>query len=494
MPSDSDSVNPISEHKYVRCQAKITDKSGHERTVNYTIPRVTKVINKTGQTGWSFPRYWETDFPVEYTLEEIWTMFQREGLLKRPIEKRWNDTLNKWFEVFGDETLVKEIHNFNETYKVRDILSFTGKGIELFGLSIIVYKFDDSNSLETPLNPERVINFKGFEVYSKIDMDEEPILYDGNYEPEFYVLKDDKGNKKRIHASRVRAVRHDPLGDHPEGFSGVLAAMDMLVLLRKCNYSLSELLYKRAIVPMKVIVPFGSDDNALDEAEKHATDAHWQDGWVCQRDMDTGNMVHDVETVANASEVIPTVDFTTWFLENYSIAIAIPVAILKGVTAGAVTGSEVNDRQYLSGISAIQDNIVTPILMDIYKVMQETGILPEGETELDWNPMFEYSEADLTVMRLRESIRAKDLTESGWEFEFDNRGFIKNETLEKKNIPWKLLGQETVPFEPFGGAPEEKPTPEEQRLIDEAMKGVYIPIEEKIRKESKEEVKDGIKQ
>jgi hypothetical protein len=81
-------------------------------------------------------------------------------------------------------------------------------------------------------------------------------------------------------------------------------------------------------------------------------------------------------------------------LENISAGTGIPLAILRGVQAGALTGSEVNEREYFKVISSIQGRLEPFMRQLIDWIMPQSGVVKVQEYELEWAGGFQPSEKE----------------------------------------------------------------------------------------------------
>jgi hypothetical protein len=100
-------------------------------------------------------------------------------------------------------------------------------------------------------------------------------------------------------------------------------------------------------------------------------------------------------------------------MESFSTGTGIPLAVLRGAQAGALTGSEVNEREYLKVISACQ-SLYEPALWQLIDLLLETGqIKPKWKRtiqdyEIHWHGGFEINEIDMAAADLNRA-RAEDL-------------------------------------------------------------------------------------
>lgn len=93
---------------------------------------------------------------------------------------------------------------------------------------------------------------------------------------------------------------------------------------------------------------------------------------------------------------------------NFATATRIAQDTLKGVSAGRVTGSEVNERQYFRFIS-LQQNETEFVIRELIDRLIQTGQVPfEGEYVVDWFSAFEVNPQDQAAMDFM-SARTNDL-------------------------------------------------------------------------------------
>jgi len=88
--------------------------------------------------------------------------------------------------------------------------------------------------------------------------------------------------------------------------------------------------------------------------------------------------------------------------------------LLKGVSAGAVTGSETNLREYAKLISNEQSD-VEDVPLELIRRLMETGQVDfdyeNKGFKLEWGDAFELNELDTARVHLQESMALKNETE-----------------------------------------------------------------------------------
>lgn len=103
--------------------------------------------------------------------------------------------------------------------------------------------------------------------------------------------------------------------------------------------------------------------------------------------------------------------------ESFSLGSRIPQDIFKGVSAGRITGSEFNERNYYKYISSEQSS-KTPVVRELVDRLLATGQIeptdgrvkfpPDAEYVIEWYSAFELNEVDQTRIDLWKSTTYKN--------------------------------------------------------------------------------------
>lgn len=102
--------------------------------------------------------------------------------------------------------------------------------------------------------------------------------------------------------------------------------------------------------------------------------------------------------------------------ESFSLGSRIPQDIFKGVSAGRITGSEFNERNYYKYISSEQ-NSKTPVVRDLIDRLLATGQVEPSdgrvkftgvEYTIEWRSAFELNDVDMTRIALWKSTTYKN--------------------------------------------------------------------------------------
>jgi len=123
------------------------------------------------------------------------------------------------------------------------------------------------------------------------------------------------------------------------------------------------------------------------------------------------HFVHDsnsrIEWIGAKGKALDPEPYAAISLENLSCGSRIPVAHLRGATAGTLAGSEVNDREYWGGI-AMQQSLFERTIWDLIDRLMEAGQIERVEDyNLVWPSGFELSDQTVSEIELREAQTRK---------------------------------------------------------------------------------------
>ena len=122
----------------------------------------------------------------------------------------------------------------------------------------------------------------------------------------------------------------------------------------------------------------------------------------------------EVNFVGLEGKTVNPKEYVDMAYESMATASRISQDLLKGVSAGAVTGSEVNLREYAKLISNEQSD-VEGVPIELVRRLMETGQIPHNYEEkpfkLEWNEAFIMNEIDTARVALQTSMARKNETE-----------------------------------------------------------------------------------
>ena len=334
---------------------------------------------------------------------------KREPVAHRIVFMVAHDIFDNWFsvDVVGEKPDTKFNDQIQAVLEDEDLNAkavFTEMAVyeRLFGEAIIVVGFSDygkdlTKSVKNPQSIEDLVAYSPlqFTVQSS-DEDKNPNSTRFGL-PEFYTLY--QGSQRvRVHYSRVIhfATR---LLDHPyRGLSVLEPVYDDLTILRNIRWGLGQ-----------TIVRYGS---GFPDILLKGKDADKIDEFILSKQMETVNartyFVHnenqELEFKGVGGVTLDPEKYYVPIMESISAGSGIPLAILRGAQAGALTGSEVNEREYFKIVSDAQSRY-EPGVRKLINMLIECGQIRwfynvPKKYRISWGGGFEVNEKDRAATQL----------------------------------------------------------------------------------------------
>lgn len=394
---------------------------------------------------------------------------KREPVANRIVVGVAEDVFNKWFKIINidkpdDIDLDKQIQADLERLEAKQHLTRLAILERLYGYSILVLGYQDSaETLETSVkNPS---SLETLQVYSKPDIskieenddpESENYLY-----PEYVTLSISQG--QRIHVSRflwtsTRLVDHRYLG-----VGALENVYDDINALRRMRWSLALTMIRHGS---------GFPDVKLIGATGTAIDA-----FIASGQFDNLNamryFIHNEnqELTFKGAEgsVLNPLTYVLPIFESISAGTRIPVAILRGAQAGALTGSEVNEREYAQLISSIQSQYERTVKQLVTAIMKVHKL--EGNFKIAWNSIIELDERTRAeVDNIKEHtnvLRTNYMTIN----EVRNATLGEEKDIEGGDVVLSLVkGQATMPQGSFSPAGDQAESISLQKQLENTLK------------------------
>jgi len=338
---------------------------------------------------------------------------QREPVAHRVVFQVAHDIFDNWFEIV--KVADKPDPNFNkEVQKVLGVLKakavFTEMAIfeRLFGWAVILLGFvDHGETLKDEVKSPQEIS--DLAVYSPLsvsvqasDVDKDPKSPRYGL-PILYTLSRGLGaQQEKVHFSRIIHVATRLLDHAYEGQSVLEPIYDDLTVLRNIRWGMGQTMFRYGS---------GFPDIEIQGATKKQIE-----DFIDSKQMQSVNartfFVHNEKQKLDfkglEGRALDPEPYYVPIMENISAGTGIPMAILRGAQAGALTGSEVNEREYFKIISDAQSRY-EPALWQLIDLLMATGQIPEVEDyEIKWLGGFEINEIDKSATDLNRA-RADDL-------------------------------------------------------------------------------------
>lgn len=319
----------------------------------------------------------------------------REPVAHRIVFTVAHDVFDNWFNLKvedkeSDKQFDQQVQTELSRLKAKRELTRMAVFERCYGWAILVLGYvDSSESLADPLtDPQTLEEVKAYSPMQIARVDEVKDREDPRYGyPEYYNIKRSGiASYLKIHYSRVihfvnRLIDHDY-----KGLSVLDPVWDDLVTLRNIRWGMGQTMYRYGS---------GFPDITFTGAEKSDIDAFIASGSFSNLSTRT-YFVHNENQVLDfkgvAGRAIDPMNYYLPIMENISAGSGIPLAILRGVQAGALTGSEVNQQEYYGLISDEQSGYEQSIRELIDIILPFIGYSELPDYKFDWKGGFELDE------------------------------------------------------------------------------------------------------
>lgn len=342
---------------------------------------------------------------------------RREPVAKRLVIDVANDIYDKWFELEpikpaseSEGASAEETNTLDQnTQAVLEVLNAKANFIQAtqyerqYGWSIIVLGFkDNATDLQQPAdNPSEVDHLavyspRAASVY-KEDEDEKSERFGL---PVIYRINRGKGKTLMVHFTRVIHVA-TRLDEHPwAGVSVLENVWDDMTVYRNIRWAAGQVYWRMAGL---LIFHLPKDYNQPEIQNFLASlgDPNVRTFLALPEDK-------QAEILSAAGRVLPPEEFTNLIMRSISMGSAIPKQKLEGTEAGAVTGSEVNQREYYKYVSDQQKLYEAEIVGPFIDLLMQIGqVKPDVDYKINWESAFELDTAMKSAAELADAQTAR---------------------------------------------------------------------------------------
>jgi SPP1 gp7 family putative phage head morphogenesis protein len=363
------------------------------------------------------------NFPEQIEDAHLAYIARRSAIGHRILTKLSDDCFGKWFDIVSEsEEKKKALEDFNARLSVKDKFAVAFRFAEIWGYALLSMGFS-----ETPLSPDPDENatlppnaVKDIEYIYPImkdrvkEWEEDLNPVSPTYgEIRNYTLYRPNGEITEeiiINADRLFHWTRPNIFDTPEGESMYESLYNALLGNENALYGIAEALWQN-VAPMRTLTApewmydYFTDTQQttfLNDLAGKFKDFNAKQSWLLLPGMEM-----NVVDVDKGMAIKDHVDF----IENQiSAGTGISRYLLEGFPQGSITGSEINRDEYYLFIGNVQRNFIEKALREFYTIMEEYGILPEGEYELEWIPIKEIQESEIIEIQ---TMRYKSYVELG---------------------------------------------------------------------------------
>jgi len=339
-------------------------------------------------------------FGEKYTNSDLIYAVEREPYAFKMVFQVAQDMFDKWFEVKDprkddqDKELNANVQTELSKLKAQSIFTDAAVHERGLGWSIMVVGYEDEGeTLEDPAkDPESIKDlavYSPFQIGSRIQEDEEPDSKRYGLPVLYPVRRAPKAKLASIHYSCVIHFATRLLKHRYKGVPVTGPCWDDLTSIRNCRWGVAQTLYRYG-GGFPVVTIDGADKEGLQEFANY-----W--GPLTARTSLFKNEKQKIEFMGLQGRALNPENYILAIMDELSAGSGIPRAILRGAQAGALTGSEVNEREYFKVVSDAQKRFepgVRFLIDQLIKIKQvETSVKP-GEYEVEWVGAFEINPRD----------------------------------------------------------------------------------------------------
>ena len=302
---------------------------------------------------------WQAEFGMPLNEEDLLFGARREPVANRVVFQFAHDVFDKWFRVEEvaekpDPYFDKEVQKVLSTLNAKDVFTRAAVYERLFGWAIIALTYVDyGKNIESPVQgPKQIRELVPYTTLQltvqSSDEDKDPDSPRFGL-PLFYSLRRSGVTQTKLHFSRVIHLATRLL-EHPfRGMSVLEPIYDDDTVWRNIRWSLGETLNRYGSGFPDITAKGASTPKKIDEFLNSAQFKQLRARSIFVHDENT-----TLEFKGVAGRALDPKSYCDPILESFSTGTGIPTAVMRGAQAGALTGSEVNEREYFKLISDAQ--------------------------------------------------------------------------------------------------------------------------------------------
>jgi hypothetical protein len=203
---------------------------------------------------------------------------------------------------------------------------------------------------------------------------------DGNLtlpkELDYYELNISNKTKK-IDASRMVHIQNQSADEESmTGESSLICLFDILTSLKSMDWGAGQAMWRHGGGMTVFIAPDSADPQTqIDAIDEVTADINA---------MTVLTMPPGTEVITGATGALNPSNYYTVAMEQISVGSRIPVSILRGSVAGALSASEKDRKDYQELLHEIQKTQITPAVRELLQKFQASGQLSEQEFIINW--------------------------------------------------------------------------------------------------------------
>ncbi len=369
------------------------------RTLSSIISRL-QLANRAGlQFGGKRDMYALFGYRVQLRPEDFLAKYIRQDIASRIVDAPPDATWSNPPVVEAEAKIVTAWDKLVEEHDMWGKLNRVDRLSRLNHFSILLFGFDDGSNLEAPVKEAKELLFLrgvGARQIQQIDFDTD-VRSKRFGLPEMYDIRFDDPSKKnviggsitvkglkqmKVHASRVIHVVEKPLEDETFGIPIMEKVYNLLDDLLKVSGGTAEMYWLGARAGMQIDI---DKDMDLDPEDAKALADEIEE---YQHELRRFMRTRGVEIKDLGSKAPNPAEIFDMLLGLISGTTGIPRRILLGSEAGELASAQ--DRaNWAERIDERRSLFSTPrILQPTMALLQEVGLIPEGDVEFEWPSAF----------------------------------------------------------------------------------------------------------
>lgn len=307
-------------------------------------------------------------------------MYNRKGVVFRTINKETELMFKNGFS--SDNQAAMQAY---KDFDLFNILNYAYKNAAISGKVLIYVNYGDAGDYkdEPPANARAI----GFYVlpYAWVYQD----IYYNQQVYEHYEIYRADGTTFKIHKNRIIRFSYND-----DEVGKILPAYDSLQVLDNVLWGTGQTMFRSGSGFPVVRVKNSNGVVTLPNGTKKTRLQMYKDmGFLRDMNTQTGFLIDEQDTFTfegAAGKAIQPKEYYEVALQQVAIDLDVPVDVLKGISAGAVTGSETNLKIYYGDLHAKQKDKLEALFNDVFETLGITKV------NYKWNPIFEQTQTEIS--------------------------------------------------------------------------------------------------
>jgi hypothetical protein len=347
------------------------------------------------------------DFGQQIDLQDLLFAIKREPVANRLVFQVAHDVFDKWFKVEEvaekpDPGFDREVQRVLAQLDAKSIFSQMAAFERGFGWAIIAMTFVDygedlSKPVKAPKEIRELFAYAGDLHFTVQSSEEDKNKKSSRYGlPVLYTLNEISARQRKLHYSRAIHFATRLLDHNYKGLCVLECIYDDITVLRNVRWGLGQTIFRYGSGFPDVEIQ-GANKKDLEDLE---ASQHFKN--LQARTYFLHNEKTKFEFKGVAGKALNPEPYNNIVVESISTGSGVPAPILRGVQAGAVTGSETNQLDYSKIVSDAQGRY-EPGIRQLIDLLIECGQIQTSvkDYRIVWNSALELTESQKAAVQLQ---------------------------------------------------------------------------------------------